>query len=58
MSLKFMVNRKSGAVTEQLPEETAEDKQTLSHSQLTGQKQMGENRKQVKSAKSESCVSV
>lgn len=53
-----MVNRKSGAVTEQLPEQTAEDKQTLSHSQLTGQKQMGENRKQVKSAKSERCVSV
>lgn len=58
MSLRFMVNRKSRAKTEQLPEETAEDKQTPRFLQLTGQKQMRENREQVRSAENERCVSV
>jgi len=45
-------------IAEQLAEETAEDKQTPRLSQLTRQKEMGEDRNQVRSAGDASYVSV
>lgn len=58
MWLRVMVDSEAKGIAEQLAEETAEDKQTSRLPQLTGQKQVEENRNQVRSAENERYVSV